>query len=60
MRFSKDKYMSCMTDNPESWYNKINGKEVELVGESSLLRCDGYFVLKEWCEPINDSDNNDK
>lgn len=60
MRFSKDKYMSCMTDDPESWYNKINGKEVELVGESNILMCDGYFVLKEWCEPINDSDNSDK
>ena len=60
MRFSKDKYMSFVKDDPEHWYNKINGKEVELVGDSNLVMCDGYFVLKEWCEPINDSDNNDK
>ena len=60
LKFSKDKYMSFIIDNPDHWYNQIDGKEVESLSDSNLVTCDGYFVLKEWCEPINDSDNSDK
>lgn len=60
MRFSFERYIDFLLSNDRTWYNKINGKEVEFSPDSNISRCDGYFVLREWCEPINDSDNNDK
>jgi hypothetical protein len=57
MKFSKEKYLSFITGGDSAWYNKISGKEVEFTPDSNLGRCEGYFILKEWCEPINDSDN---
>ena len=60
MRFSKEKYWSFIKDDPDCWYSKIDGEEADMIESSNLLMCGGYFVLKEWCEPINDSDNSDK
>ena len=60
MRFSAERYISTMFGGEKEWWNQINGKEVEFTSDSNLGRCECYLVLKEWCEPINDSDNNDK
>lgn len=60
LKFSKAKYLSYLVDHPDHWYNRIDGKEVEYIEGSNLVLCGGHFILKEWCEPINDSDNNDK
>ena len=57
MIFDAVKYLKDLIENPEAWYNKIDGKEVEFILDSNLGRCEGYFILKEWCEAINDSDN---
>lgn len=61
MKFSIGKYLKCLVGGDDAWYNKIDGKEVEFTPDSNLGRCEGYFILKEWCEPIsepiNDSDN---
>jgi hypothetical protein len=60
MRFSLDRYMNYQISKYIPWYTKIIGKDVKFSPGSNIGICDGYVILREWCEPINSSDNNDK
>lgn len=59
MRFSVDAFINNWLASESCWMREIDGVEVTF-DEYDVAQCGNYFVLKEWCEPINDSDNNDK
>ena len=60
MRFSAKAFIKTWFESPACWIREIDGKEVIFAEQKGIAQCGNYFVIKEWCEPINDSDNNDK
>lgn len=61
MRFSAYKLLKLYAiSNNMDWIFDIDGMEVEFNYDTGVARCGDCYVIKEWCEPINSSDNNDK
>lgn len=60
MRFSANKFWKGDPITPKygyHWSQIIDGKEVKFEKGSNFTIIEGYVVLRDWCEPINNSDN---
>lgn len=61
MIFSKEKYFAdCVKNNyalnfnGTDWIEKLNGKEAIFVEGKDAGTCEGFFVLREWCEQVEE------
>ena len=62
MIFSKEKFKQhCKATNfpmnfyGSDWIEKTDGKEAIFIEGKEAGTCEGFVVLKEWCEPVDEN-----